>query len=82
MGYCGIFHNEDIEIVWIYATFMGIESNNAVGLYDLDVGMKIVIHQGFTRFLIKGDSQIITLILQKLHNGLSPLKILDKLCLK
>jgi ribonuclease HI len=67
-GFGGVFQHDKGYIKWIYAGFLGIESNNTDELYALEFGLWIAMRQGYTRIVAKGDSRVIIHMFKKIQN--------------
>ena len=52
-----------------FTSYIGHDSNNAPELWALTSGIKAFIHLGFHQLIVKGDSQIIFGMLDKILNG-------------
>lgn len=74
-GYRGVFHNATREILWIYACHIGEETNNFVELSALEAWLHISIHQGYTKLLVEGGSQILIQMTKQLISGSKPSNI-------
>jgi ribonuclease HI len=68
-GVGGIFRNHQGETLLLYASSLGISTNNATKLAGLRRGMELAIEKGFSMLEVEGDSLLIIRGIQNLMNG-------------
>jgi hypothetical protein len=73
-GVGGVFSNHKGETLLLYATNLGIRSNNAVEIAGLGRAIKISIEGGLSSLEVEGDSQLVIIGMQLL-NGIKVEKI-------
>lgn len=69
IGYGGIFHDEDHNILHIYVVDYGFTSNNVVEFLTLERSLKLSLSGSYFNIQIDVESQLVKLTTRKIING-------------
>jgi ribonuclease HI len=74
-GAGGVFRDHKGDVILVYASKLGLSTNNSVELAGLLRGMVIAQTYRFSTLEVEGDSQLIIRALQKILNGVMADKV-------